>query len=72
LRFIKALRNLFAHAEMPVRFASPEVIDKARKFPQKYPEGADVRMSFDTAVQRAEVAIDNKIHGLLYGYATTV
>jgi hypothetical protein len=69
LRFIKALRNLFAHAEMPVRFASP---DKARKFPQQYPEEADVRMSFDTAVQRAEVAIDNKIHGLLYGYATTV
>ena len=30
LRVIKDVRNVFAHAENPVRFASPEVVDNAR------------------------------------------
>ena len=67
---IKAVRNLFAHAENPVRFASPEVIDKVRKFSQ-WREGADARMLFNAAVERSEAAIDEKVHRLLHEHATT-
>jgi DNA-binding MltR family transcriptional regulator len=68
LRAIKAVRNVFAHAENPVRFTSPEVLAKAQRL-ALWRDGADARMLFDAAVERSEAAIDEKIHALLYEHA---
>ena len=71
LRAVKGLRNLFAHAENPVRFTSVEVIAKAKKlFTQDWMDGASVRALFDAATDRSEVAISARINGELVAHAT--
>jgi len=69
LRVIKDVRNVFAHAENPVRFISAEVVAKAQKFAQ-WRDGASARMLFDTAADAAEATISARINALLYEHAT--
>ena len=65
LHAIRGMRNVFAHAEEPVRFKSPEVVAKARKFPQ-WRDGASARTLFDNAVNEAEVVIAARMNALIY------
>ena len=70
LMAINAVRAVFAHAEMPVRFTSAPVRQKAGKFPA-WKERASARRLFDQAVARTETAINAKMHALLFEHATT-
>ncbi|MGH6826493.1 hypothetical protein, partial [Methyloceanibacter sp.] len=71
LHAIRGLRNLLAHADRPVHFTSPEVIEKAKRlFAQDWEEGSRVRVLFDAATGRAEMAINAKIDSLNYEQAT--
>jgi DNA-binding MltR family transcriptional regulator len=70
LRAIKNIRNVFAHAETPLCFTSPEIFDMVKKLPL-WREEVATRMVFDAAVHRAELAIDGKISSLLYEHASS-
>jgi hypothetical protein len=69
LRTINAVRIVFAHAEVPVRFGSAPIREKAEDF-RDWRRRASVRRLFDQAVARAEAAMQAKIDEMIFADAT--
>lgn len=70
LTAINAVRVVFAHAEIPVSFASGAVRKEARRF-RAWKEGDSSRRVFDEAVARTETRISDRINALICAHAAT-